>query len=158
LEFCFQGFNALERADDRYFEVKATTPLSRAVADANTAPEIASLDYDQPEIPSPDLYQDEFVPGAPSIDRSIVRRPVIVPTAHVASIRIERKQERPVFHTVRITYPQPAPPAIASEPQKTITVARVERREVKERSLVARALPIVKKPLDLFKFVGSKLR
>lgn len=148
LQVCFQVFNALERADNRYFQARATTTVPSLMEAAPI--EVAA-------VPDPEI--EASAPIAPTIVRAEVRRPRPVGTApRFASFRTERKAAPP-FETVRITYAQRPAVELTPTAKRITTIARVERPEKNERSVIARAIaPVVKKPYEFIKFVGSKLR
>ena len=146
LQVCFLAFNALERADERYYRADASTPLTEPVGDANLAPEVAS-------IPKEAEASDTAKPVRVVIKRIYVYEPRL----QFASAREEHKPQ-PLFPTVRITYPGKALDQAPSASRQMHLTARSEYPDKKERSLATRVLPVVKKPVDFFKFVGSKLR
>ena len=157
LQICFQVFNALDRADDRYYQVRATTTVPSPM---DASPILVAA--------IPDAEEDrEFAP--PYSPPIVVRQgSVALVRPRSVSFRTEPKTQ-PLFETIRITYrTRPAVPMTATpKASKAITtvaraerpdVARAERPEEKKHSVLARAVvPLVKKPYEFFKLVGSKL-
>jgi hypothetical protein len=147
LQVCFQVFNALERADDRYFDMRATTTI---------APPTDALPIEIAEIPPKVEQEIAPVPGA-AFARAVVR-----PTADVRPKFVSARREPkapPLFETVRITYPKRPAVALTATPRRINKIERIERPQRNERSVIARAMmPVVKKPFEFIKFVGSKLR
>jgi len=152
LEVCFHAFNELERLDDRFVNSNATTSVSSPVESSPVA--VA-------ELPIGDDYFDDWVPS--SARTPIKRLPEAV-RPQFASLRPEPVQH-PLFEPIRITYPSRTavaltltpPPTLAQE-QTIVAVNETQKTELpkkNEGSVVAR---VVKKPYELLKFVGSKLR
>ena len=142
LQIFFQVFLALERADERYFRVKGSTPLAKPIEQAVLEPEIASLTEDY-------TFADTTNPRRTAAKR-LVERTASTPQFAVA--RIERR---------RLLPPQLSAVAAISpvqQPKDVILPVQAEVRARGRRSFIARALPVIKKPYDFFKFVGSKLK
>jgi hypothetical protein len=147
LQIFYQVFNALERTDDRYFRVGVTTQVA---SPTGTSPvELAAI----PE--GENGSEDQTL----VTNRAVVKTAPATVRTQFASIRPEHK---PLFETITITYPA-RPATIGSPltpaPRQANAEVRTERPQENDRSLLARAVvPVVKKPYEFLKLLGSKLR
>jgi hypothetical protein len=143
LQICFQVLQALERADERYSRVKVSTPRSEPVDPAAAVPDIASL------------ADERAMPGTTAERRMPTRHfERTAPRFALAVASIERRQFTPPTR-----YALAAKQSIPQKSKDLQKPVRPEARENDRGSFIARvALPVIKKPYDFFKFVGSKLR
>ncbi len=155
IQFSFQVYMAVDRSDAEYRAMKNDAKSVRGVpmAELKTA-----------ELPEPDL---DPAAAFARVERPKLRVPQLQPQRHENVTIAIKPVPTPLFAPVIINIPpkqkyletrSALPPALAPSPSPAKTVASRREGPPEDRSFMAKAWPVVKKPVDWIKTLASKLK
>jgi len=176
----FVGYMSVNNADIALNYANALGKRTGLVANSPNnltgSPRIAdNLTASGPDAASTPVTPEEIVPvpanqrHANRIDRSAVGRRSYIAKLHLRGIKKDRMAPAPIeFRTTTILYAVRAPVEVKSDKEFAGYVPAERRSDLaaqtvktrprfENRSLIARAMPIIKKPYDWIKAVGSRL-
>jgi hypothetical protein len=150
VQVAFQLAMTADRSDSEYKALN--TPLQEPVANPSLAPATDELDTNiTPDRP---VLAKTYIPHATQPHVILVRYPHRQTVTPATTARL-----KPVIITYK-TYkgPERNEAALFAKARPTGLKTETRRQPEERRSLVAKAMPVIKKPYDWLKAVGSRLR